>query len=243
VPRLRYLAAVWNGWCEEVRCQGHLTPARPNRAFVLLCYKGMGELMRRFGHLFSHSNQNARWQDDVIARLDSLVESQNQLRKTLTDHVAEGRPTPQGRQRAFIFLILTVGLIGISVTATLTSSTFKSEATIAYNQAQTASGQVSTDLQPIDNIVAKHGAEYLLTHPSNSVLSDVQAADGAAEQMSKDNANGNRLDLEWIASDYLGEVILAISSACFGAIAGWLFIPAFAGNRSRRRSRSNSTDP
>jgi hypothetical protein len=191
--------------------------------------------MRRLKSLL-HRNQSAAWQDTVLTRLDQLTESQNQIRKELAEIVEAAHPTPHGRLRAFAFLAVTVALITTAVSATIISSTFKDQATTALNQAQTASEQFATDFQPIENIVNKHGAEYLYTHPSKSILSDLQKAQGPAQQVSNYNAEANHYDFKYVASEYFGQIILAISSACFGAIAGWLLIPLLVEHRSRRRS-------
>jgi hypothetical protein len=192
--------------------------------------------MRSLKYLFSRQSQSTEWQDAVIARLDSLMESQNELRKELADHVAEGRPTERGRLRALTYLVITLIVISASVTTTMMSSTYHTEATTSFNQAQTAVEQVSKDIQPVLAVVSKHGPEYIYSHPNKAWLADTQAALGPARQYSQDNAEGNHFEFESIASEYLGETLLAVSSACFGAIAGWLLIPALVGRRPRRRS-------
>lgn len=199
--------------------------------------------MRNLKDLLFHRSHDITWQDTVIEKLDSLAEAQDQLRKELADHVGEGRPTPLGRLRAISFLVATAALIIFSVSATIISSTFKDRATTALSQAQMAREQVINDLQPVENIVAKHGAKYLLAHANKSLLSDVQAAEKPALQMSKFNAKVNHFDFEWIVSEYAGQIVLAISSAGFGAAAGWLLIPALSGKRSRRRNHPKPSPP
>jgi hypothetical protein len=55
--------------------------------------------MSSLKNIFSHRSQTTEWQDEVIARLDLLVASQNKLRQELADHVVEGQPT-RGAARA-----------------------------------------------------------------------------------------------------------------------------------------------
>jgi hypothetical protein len=117
------------------------------------------------------------------------------------------------------------------------SSTYQSEATTSFSQAQTANEQVDKDLQPVVSAVSEHGAKYVLDHPNKAFLADAQAADGLARQYSQENAEGDHFVFEWYTSLYFGQTILAISSACFGAIAGWLLIPVVVRGRSRRRNR------
>ena len=185
---------------------------------------------------FSHRGQDAEWQDAVIARLDSLAAGQSDLRRELADHVMEGRPTPGRSIRAAIYLGITALLITVSVSATILSPTLQSEATTDFNQAQTAIQQVNRDLQPVERLESKYGAKYLVAHPNKALLADLQASEHPAQQYSRDNAEGNHLEFESFTSEYFGEIILAISSACFGAIAGYLFIPVLIRGRSRRRS-------
>jgi hypothetical protein len=181
--------------------------------------------------LFSRRSYDTEWREAVIARLDSLAESQDQLRRDL---VAE-RPTTRGRRRGIRWLCFMVILIVVAVSVTLDTSTFNDQASTYLDQAQTATQQVAKDFQPVQNIINKHGYEYIYTHPNKSVLSDLQAAEGPAKQVSEDNAQANRLILEWTAGQYFGQIIIAISAAFLGAIAGLLITPVLAADRRRRR--------
>jgi hypothetical protein len=193
--------------------------------------------MRRLGSLFLRRDHNTQWQDAVLARLDSITASQNQLRKELAEHSAEGRPTPSGRLRATSFLAFMAALIIVSVSATIISSTFQSQASTSASQAQTAFEQSASDLQPIENIVDKHGVKYLYAHVTKSLLADTQAAGDSANQFDQYTAEENDYDLKYFISIYAGQIVLAISSACFGAVAGWLLIPAIIERRRRGGAR------
>ena len=184
-------------------------------------------------NLFSRRSYDAEWQEAVIARLDSLAESQNQLRREL----AAERPTTRGRRRGIRWLCVMVVLIVVAVSVTLGTSTFNDQASNYLDQAQTATQQVAKDFQPIQNIINKHGYEYIYTHPSKSVLSDLQAAEGPAKQVSEDNAQAKRLILEWTVGQYFGQIIIAVSAAFLGAIAGLLITPILATDRRRRHRR------
>lgn len=186
-------------------------------------------------NIFSRRDDNVEWRDTVIARLDSLAESQDQIRRDLAGNAAAENPTPRARRRGTILLLVMVILIVLSVSATLDTSVYRDEAVTALNQAQTADAEVANDLQPVQDIINKHGAKYLISHPSQSVLSDLQAAEGPAKQASEDTARANHLDFEWVTGQYFGQIVLAVSSAFLGAIAGWLVIPALAADRARRR--------
>jgi hypothetical protein len=184
--------------------------------------------------LLFRDDHNDEWQNAILAKLDSLTESQNQLRKELAEHTSEGRSTPTGRVRAAAFLAFMAILISFSVSATIFSPTFHDQASTATSQAQAALGKTASDLQPIENIVNKHGSKYLYAHITKSLLADTQAADDSANQFDKYNAEASDYNLKYVLSLYLGQIVLTISSACFGAVAGWLLIPALIERRSRR---------
>jgi hypothetical protein len=187
-------------------------------------------------YLFSRPPRDVEWQNAVISKLDALAASQEHLRKEVADHVAEARPTSRGRWLAVTVLSITFLFISISVNATIISPIFQNRATTASNQSQEASNQVAKDLQPVENIVNKYGAKYLIAHPNDSLLSDMKAAEAPAKQLSQDNAQASHFDTEYFFSEYLGQTLLAVSSACFGAVAGWLLIPALVGGRPCRSS-------
>jgi hypothetical protein len=196
--------------------------------------------VRNFKHLFSYRSQNTEWQDAVIARLDSLAAAQNDLRKQLADHAADGRPTSGARVRGAIYLAITALLITFSVSALILSPTYQSKATIAFNQAQASLEQTNKDLQPIETAESKYGSKYIVDHANKAWLADLQAAQGPAKQYSQDNAEGSRFESESFFSEYFGQTVLAISSACFGAIAGWLLVPVLVRGRLRRRNPTAS---
>jgi hypothetical protein len=196
--------------------------------------------VRNFKNLFSYRSQSTEWHDAVIAKLDSLAAAQNDLRKQLADHAADGQPTPGARIRGAIYLAITALLITFSVSALILSPTYQSRATIAFKQAQAALEQTNKDLQPIETAESKYGDKYIVDHANKAWLSDLQAARGPATQYSRDNAEGNHFESESFFSEYFGQTVLAISSACFGAIAGWLLVPVLVGGRLRHRNRTAS---
>lgn len=197
--------------------------------------------MRKFKDLLSRRNQSAEWQDAVIARLDSLAAAQNDLRKQLADHAADERPAPGARMRGAAYLAITAVLITFSVSGLILSPTYQSRATMAFNRAQADLEQTNKDLQPIETAESKYGAKYVVNHANKAWLADLQAAQGPAKKYSQDNAEGNRLESVSFFSEYFGQTVLAISSACFGAIAGWLLIPVLVRGRLRRRNRTASS--
>jgi len=188
--------------------------------------------MRYFKYLLSYRSQNTEWPDAVIARLDSLAAAQNDLRKQLADHAADGQPTPDARKRGASYLAIIVLLIIFSVTALIFSPIFQSRAARANNQAQAALEQTNKDLQPIRTAESKYGAKYVLDHMHKALLTDLRTAGGADAKSYQDSINGNDLESYSFLSEYFGQTVLAISSACFGAIAGWLLIPELVRGRS-----------
>lgn len=184
-----------------------------------------------------NSKQNIAWQGSVQAKLDLLTESQVQIREELAELVKAQRPTPIGRQRAITFLFFFLIVIWVAVTATILSPAFQGRASTAANQAQTAAEQEAKVFQPIQNIVRKYGAEYLVTHANQSLLSDLKAADSQGQLVAKYTAEANDYTNAAVGTEYLGGIILATGSACFGAIAGWLLIPLLVGRPSRRRKK------
>lgn len=177
--------------------------------------------------LHPHSNKNTEWQDAIIERLDLLAKSQNQVQDELAELVATGKPTPRGRLLAYALLTLLVTLVITSASVGIYSSRHQAQATTSQEQALAASEQVGKDLQPIMNIVSEHGVQYLYDHPDKSVLTDAQAADNAAQQMNKYNSEADQDYVKYIVSDDVSQVMLAVSSAFLGAVAGWLLIPLF----------------
>lgn len=192
--------------------------------------------MRTLRTLFS-SNQKTAWQDGVLVKLDLLTESQVQMREELAELVKAQRPTPIGRQRAITFLFFFLLVIIVAVTATILSPAFQGQASTAANQAQTAAEQAAKDLQPIENVVRKYGAEYLVAHANQSLLSDLKAADRQGQLVAKYTAEANDYTNAAVGTEYLGGIILAIGSACFGAIAGWLLIPLLVARPARGRKK------
>jgi hypothetical protein len=132
-------------------------------------------------------------------------------------------------------LAISLSLVATATSATLFSSLLQDNAATASSEAQTALAQVNKALLPIENAEQKYGAEYILDHPNKSYLSDLQAAQAPAEQVAKYRAQANDYNREYLATLYTGQIILAIGSSFFGAVAGWVLIPLFAGLQSRRR--------
>lgn len=124
----------------------------------------------------------------------------------------------------------------MATSATIISSDFKDDASSASYRAQAANAQVGKDLNPVVKMTDKYGPKYVINHANKSLVSDVEAAENFAQQISRYNAEANRYDAEYIGSQYTGLIILVIGSACIGAVAGWMLIPLVIGRRVRRHN-------
>lgn len=163
------------------------------------------------------------------------MKTQKQVQDEVAELVAAGKPTPRSRLLAYLLLALLASLVVTSASVGIYSSPHQAQATSSQEQALAASEQVGKDFQPIENIVSEHGAQYLYDHPNKSVLADLQAADNAARQMNEYNSEAGQDYLKYMVSDDASQVILAVSSAFLGAVAGWLVIPLLVERTPRRR--------
>jgi hypothetical protein len=161
--------------------------------------------MRR---LFRSRREDA-WRDSVLAKLDHLSQSQNQIRTEMAELSAEERPKPFVRMRVIVFFMTSL---------VLTS----------------ALEQTLKDMQPLT--VEKNGVQSLNPDPPNSLLPNIESAKKSADQFSKYAAEQRRDNIEYLAAQYGGQIILAIGSAFIGALAGWLIIPMLVERRSSRRN-------
>jgi hypothetical protein len=125
-------------------------------------------------------------------------------------------------------------LIVTATTATIASSIAHDNATYASDQATSALEQTLKDMQPLT--VEKNGVQSLNPDPPNSLLPNIESAQKSADQFSKYAAEQRRDNIEYLAAQYGGQIILAIGSAFIGALAGWLIIPMLVERRSSRRN-------
>lgn len=175
---------------------------------------------RRYAH-------DRAWQDDVTRRLDALRSSQEELRGDLESRV-EAAPSRRAWRSGLLLLALSLSGIITSALLIVNTSSAEDRAIELHEDAQSASIQagelylnaiITNARRPIDHV---------------SVNYSERVGNGYFKLSEAEDAEANYLESHTNTSQIYAQITLAVSSAFFGVIAGWMLAPLLAERCTRR---------
>lgn len=194
--------------------------------------------MRFLGRINTRFASNHEFERSLIEKLDSLAKSTGELDRRLADYTSAEKLTLRKALPGLILVGVTLILIVVSTIALLSSSSYKDQQSYYFDQALTLSNQAEEIVRPFHDItIIDNGLDgFGFISPdesemSGSELKALHAADSLEGKVTADYSKSLSLEHEWYNYQYFGQIVLTISSAFFGAIAGWLVVGIFANRR------------
>ena len=184
----------------------------------------MRSYMDRDGKRYAHDHA---WQEDITRRLDALRLSQEELCGDLKSRMDTA---PSRRAWKSGLLLLGISLSGIVTSALLIVNTSSADdrAIVLHEDAQSATVQagelylnavITNAHRPIDHV---------------AVNDSERMGNGFFKLSEAEDAEANELDSHINNSQVYAQITLAVSSAFFGVIAGWMLPSLLAERRTKR---------
>lgn len=177
---------------------------------------------------------NSAWQDEVIARLDSLAQNQTVLATESCIQFEKLRPSWQAVVGAVVLLVITGALLVAGTSLENSSSVLEGKAAVLRKDAQQDNSDSTRVLAPLVTAVSRNGARYVASHMTKPDVADIQEAEKDLDLAKSANATATKAQAAASNGQHVAQLTLPTVSAFLGAILGWLLTQWFAELRWKR---------
>jgi hypothetical protein len=206
---------------------------------------GIGSVIRSLTHPVT---RRKKWRNDVIKRLDELAQVQAKtaeiqgesakLQMSMTEVQIEKMQPPSKLGWVLIIFCLaaSVALVVSSVKFAVDNSAIDSQAAALRQQSQT------DNLQAYELLIVA-GVSKELDGPKAAASGQQAAVRAAVSSLSlshDESVAADRLQSSSTRNQLQAQISLAVGSAFFGAMLGWIITQGFEALRSRKRRSSSS---